>query len=131
MNRDKADDNTRPFQALTLFRGLYKRIATKLDVDPSYVSRVARGERQSEVIEAALRKEMQKILGDGHGDGHRLDGHGSKAHRDGQGAKGQRVEGAGRHAALSEATVNNNRSHTVISHGRPKAKHGSTPVRKT
>lgn len=80
MNRAKLDDNTLPFQALTLFRGLYKRIAMKLDVDPSYVSRVARGERRSEVIEAALRKEMQKILGNG-GDGHNTDGHGSKAHR--------------------------------------------------
>jgi hypothetical protein len=83
MNRDKLDDSTRPFQALALFRGLYKRIASKLDVDPSYVSRVARGERKSEIIESALRKEMQKILGDGHRDGHHLDGHGSKTGRDG------------------------------------------------
>jgi hypothetical protein len=44
------------------------------------ITRVARGERKSEVIEAALRKEMQKILGNG-GDGHNMDGHGSEAHR--------------------------------------------------
>jgi hypothetical protein len=78
MNHVKADDNTRPLQALTLFRGIYKRIADKLDVDPSYVSRVARGERKSEVIEAALRKEMQKILGDGYP----FNGDGAKFHRE-------------------------------------------------
>jgi len=33
-----------------------------LDLDPSYVSRVARGERQSEAIEAALAWEMKRIM---------------------------------------------------------------------
>ena len=46
----------------SLIRGLYGRVASQLDVDPSYVSRVARGERQSEVIEAALQREMRKII---------------------------------------------------------------------
>jgi hypothetical protein len=53
----------------TLYRGLYVRIANKLDVDPSYVSRVARGERQSRTIERALQNEIDQInkkLGRGH-----------------------------------------------------------------
>ena len=47
----------------SLFRGLYNRVARQLGVDPSYVSRVARGERRSELVQAALAKEMSKILG--------------------------------------------------------------------
>ena len=46
----------------SLIRGLYGRVASQLDVDPSYVSRVARGERLSEEIEAALEHEMRKIM---------------------------------------------------------------------
>lgn len=46
----------------SLLRGLYGRVASQLDVDPSYVSRVARGERKSVVIEAALEREMRKIM---------------------------------------------------------------------
>src|SRR5581483_879128 len=45
----------------TLYRGLYVRIARKLKVDPSYVSRVARGERRSEPGESALRSEIEQI----------------------------------------------------------------------
>jgi hypothetical protein len=33
-----------------------------MDLDPSYVSRVARGERQSEPVEAALEREMKRIV---------------------------------------------------------------------
>jgi hypothetical protein len=44
-----------------LYRGLYVRIARKLCVDPSYVSRVARGERRSRTIESALQEELQTI----------------------------------------------------------------------
>jgi hypothetical protein len=52
----------KPFmEVVTLFRGLYNRIAGELNVDPSYVSRVARGERKSKVIEAALRREINRI----------------------------------------------------------------------
>jgi len=47
--------------AVTLFRGLYARVAGDLGVDVSYVSRIARGERKSEVIEKALNKEFRKI----------------------------------------------------------------------
>jgi hypothetical protein len=51
-----------PLHFASLFRGFYGRVARKLDLDPSYVSRVARGERQSETIEAALEREMSRIL---------------------------------------------------------------------
>ena len=60
----KRDNKVREhsLQTVTLLRGLYKRIAVRFKVDLSYVSRVARGERKSKVIEAALRKEMERIL---------------------------------------------------------------------
>ncbi|MGC2109023.1 MAG: hypothetical protein WA655_05860 [Candidatus Korobacteraceae bacterium] len=41
--------------------GLYSRIARRLNVDRSYVSRVARGERRSAEIENALTTEFTKI----------------------------------------------------------------------
>lgn len=44
-----------------LYRGLYGRIARKLGVDPSYVSRVARGQRRSAVIGQALHREFDQI----------------------------------------------------------------------
>jgi transcriptional regulator with XRE-family HTH domain len=44
-----------------LYRGLYSRVAKRLGVDRSYVSRVARGERRSERVEAALRAELRRI----------------------------------------------------------------------
>jgi len=43
-------------------RGLYQRVADQLGVDPSYVSRVARGERKSPKIEATLNRELAKLL---------------------------------------------------------------------
>ncbi len=45
----------------SLYRGLYSRVARRLGVDRSYVSRVARGERRSKKVEAALRAELQRI----------------------------------------------------------------------
>jgi hypothetical protein len=45
----------------TLYRGLYVRVSRKLGVDPSYVSRVARGERQSPEVERALAQEIEQI----------------------------------------------------------------------
>jgi hypothetical protein len=45
----------------TLYRGLYVRIARKLGVDPSYVSRVARGARRSEEVENALGQALEEI----------------------------------------------------------------------
>jgi hypothetical protein len=88
MERDKEKDNTMGLPALELFRGLYNRVAGKLGVDPSYVSRVARGERRSAPILAALEEEMAiirdhlnnhlngKMRVDGHLDGKaQTDGH--------------------------------------------------------
>jgi transcriptional regulator with XRE-family HTH domain len=42
--------------------GLYSRIARQLNVDRSYVSRVARGERRSQQIEQALSTEFTRIM---------------------------------------------------------------------
>lgn len=61
MNRDKRNDSTPP-QLVSLFRGLYNRVARKMGVDPSYVSRVARGERRSEAVLAALTEEVKSAL---------------------------------------------------------------------
>lgn len=44
--------------------GLYSRIARQLQVDRSYVSRVARGERHSEAVEHALTTEFDRIMND-------------------------------------------------------------------
>lgn len=43
------------------YRGLYSRVAKRLGVDRSYVSRVARGERRSKQVETALRVELKRI----------------------------------------------------------------------
>ena len=43
----------------SLCRGIYNRVAQKVGCDPSYVSRVARGERNSKVVSEALRAEIQ------------------------------------------------------------------------
>ena len=42
--------------------GLSSRIARQLQVDRSYVSRVARGERRSQEIERALSSEFTRIM---------------------------------------------------------------------
>jgi hypothetical protein len=57
----RANLNPGSLSPQALYRGLYVRIASKLDVDPSYVSRVARGERQSKAIERALQNEIDQI----------------------------------------------------------------------
>jgi len=41
--------------------GLYSRVAKRLNLDRSYVSRVARGERRSSQVEKALLSEFQRI----------------------------------------------------------------------
>jgi phage FluMu protein Com len=48
--------------AVSLFRGLYGRVARNLGVDVSYVSRIARGERKSEAAEKALTREFNKAV---------------------------------------------------------------------
>lgn len=53
---------TAPTNLASLIRGLYGRVARRLKVDPSYVSRVARGERQSDEIEVALERELRRIM---------------------------------------------------------------------
>jgi hypothetical protein len=62
MSRDKRNTNTIPYDLASLIRGLYGRVARQLKVDPSYVSRVARGERQSDDIEASLERELKRIM---------------------------------------------------------------------
>jgi len=44
-----------------LHLGLYARVAKKLQVNPSYVSRVARGKRQSDDVKKALLQELSRI----------------------------------------------------------------------
>lgn len=53
--------NAKRVDRYKLYRGLYSRVARKLGVDRSYVSRVARGERRSSEIEAALKAELKRI----------------------------------------------------------------------
>jgi hypothetical protein len=48
-------------RAHMLHNGLYGRIAKKLGVDPSFVSRVARGEREHPKIRRALLDELRRI----------------------------------------------------------------------
>src|SRR6202162_5468095 len=62
MSRDKNNTGTIPYNLASQIRGLYGRVARQLKVDPSYVSRVARGERQSEDIEASLERELKRIM---------------------------------------------------------------------
>jgi hypothetical protein len=62
MARTKTAISTTPTNLASLIRGLYGRVAKQLKVDPSYVSRVARGERQSDAIEACLEKELRRIM---------------------------------------------------------------------
>ena len=62
MSRDKRNTSTIPYNLASLIRGLYGRVARQLKVDPSYVSRVARGERQSDDIEASLERELKRIM---------------------------------------------------------------------
>lgn len=47
----------RPAQMVAASRGLYARVARKMRCDASYVSRIARGERRSRRVEAALNRE--------------------------------------------------------------------------
>jgi hypothetical protein len=63
MYRDNSTTNVNPGKPSpqTLYRGLYVRIARRLGVDASYVSRVARGDRRSSEIESALRQALEEI----------------------------------------------------------------------
>jgi len=52
---------TSTLEQMTMYRGIYSRVARRLGVDPSYVSRVARGDRSSQAVSDALQAEIQKI----------------------------------------------------------------------
>jgi transcriptional regulator with XRE-family HTH domain len=54
--RDKA-----LLKAHRLHAGVYRRVADKLGVDPSYVSRVAAGKRKGPDIQRAVLDELRKI----------------------------------------------------------------------
>ncbi len=51
-----------PSDLASRLNGLYGRVAARLGVHPSYVSRVARGERYSRSVSNALRRELNKII---------------------------------------------------------------------
>lgn len=48
---------------LLFLTGLYTRVARQLGVHPSYVSRVARGERRSDRVYRAIATELSKLRG--------------------------------------------------------------------
>ncbi len=62
MGRQTHTRSVTPTNLASLIRGLYGRVARQLKVDPSYVSRVARGERRSDTIEASLERELRRIM---------------------------------------------------------------------
>ena len=60
MPSDTKRDN-KLLKAHRLHAGVYRRVADKLGVDPSYVSRVAAGNRNGSKIRDALLDELRKI----------------------------------------------------------------------
>jgi hypothetical protein len=52
---------TNALRAYMSQRGLFARVAKKLDLDPSYVSRVAHGQRYSTRISLAIEAELKKL----------------------------------------------------------------------
>ena len=48
-------------KAHRLHAGVYRRVADKLGVDPSFVSRVAAGKRKRPDVERAILDELRKI----------------------------------------------------------------------
>jgi len=82
------DGNGTPYSLPSLFRGLYSRVARKLRIDPSYVSRVARGERESETIAKALELEIRRVSMLASRDGH------SHASRNGHSSAGKKAKAA-------------------------------------
>lgn len=63
---EKESDNKRKISLVNRYVqslcGLYSRIARQLSVDRSYVSRVARGERRSELVETAIVNEFERVM---------------------------------------------------------------------
>jgi hypothetical protein len=60
--RRAAGPSKPPPDLASRLRGLYSRVASRTGVHPSYVSRVARGERHSSLVSNALRRELNKII---------------------------------------------------------------------
>jgi len=60
MPSDTEHDNAL-LKAHRLHAGVYRRVADKLGVDPSYVSRVAAGKRKGADIQRAILDELRKI----------------------------------------------------------------------
>lgn len=58
----KQSETAQCARAVSLFRGLYARVARDLKVDVSYISRIARGQRKSKVAAKALNLEFNKVL---------------------------------------------------------------------
>lgn len=61
-SRDGKNGRSSFYSLPTLYRGIYNRVAQKVGCDPSYVSRVARGERTSIEICKALESEIRHTL---------------------------------------------------------------------
>jgi hypothetical protein len=62
-NKDGNGKNGHTLYSLpTLYRGIYNRVAEKVGCDPSYVSRVARGERTSQAVAKALETEIRRTM---------------------------------------------------------------------
>src|ERR1700731_3919914 len=53
-----------PGKIISAFAGVYPRIASKLKVSPSFVSKVASGSRKSSQIEGALRGQLRILKKD-------------------------------------------------------------------
>jgi hypothetical protein len=54
-------DDRALFESCSLLRGIFKRVGTKLNLDHSYVSRVANGQRNSRVVIKAIHEELASI----------------------------------------------------------------------
>lgn len=61
-NGNGKHDGQMPLNLPSFYRGIYKRVAKKLGCDPSYVSRVARGERASDAVSHALETELSHAM---------------------------------------------------------------------
>jgi transcriptional regulator with XRE-family HTH domain len=57
----KANYENALLKAHSLHAGIYRRVADQLGVDPSFVSRVARGKREQPKILRAILDELHKI----------------------------------------------------------------------
>jgi transcriptional regulator with XRE-family HTH domain len=61
MNRHTRSNDERLLEVHQLHLGLYARVAKRLSVTPSYVSRVARGQRENDKVTAQLLDELRKL----------------------------------------------------------------------